>query len=86
MKSDIATWGPWYWGVSLCWIFALIMGPEVYALFTNPRNTLSDTIWTWLSVTTEQQNPWTAAHFLVFGGWLVLVTWLTFHFFFRRFT
>lgn len=81
----VATWGNWYWPIYLT-VMALGLSPEIYALATNARNTLSDWVWTELKVSVDQQLPWTAAHFLVFGFWLVIVTWLTWHFFFRRFT
>jgi hypothetical protein len=79
-------WGDVYWPIWLG-VMTITMGvPEVYALITNTRNTLSDWVWDQLNVTTEQQLPWTAAHYLVFGAWITVVSWLTWHFFFRRFT
>lgn len=78
-------WGNWYWSVWLWFTTATLLGPEIYALITNARNTFSDYVWRALDVTKDQQS-WTAAHFLVFCGWLTLTIWLTFHFFFRRFT
>lgn len=86
MMSDGATWGRWYWPAFLVLFASALLVPEFYALFSNARNTLSDYVWTGLDVSVEQQRPWTAAHYLVFGAWLTLVSWLTFHFFFRRFT
>lgn len=79
-------WGNIYWPIWLG-ITTLTLGiPEIYALATDAHNTLSDWVWRGLQVTKEQQLPWTAAHFLVFGGWIVVTLWLTWHFFFRRFT
>lgn len=80
------TWGTWYWPVWLAVMSVTLLAPEVYALVFNVRNTLSDWVWRELEVTTNQQLPWTAAHFLVFGAWLTVTAWLTWHFFFRRFT
>jgi hypothetical protein len=80
------TWGKWYWVV---WQLAMVVSlgiPEIYALATNTDNTYSNWIWSELQVTQDQQLPWTAAHYLVFGAWLTVVSWLTWHFFFRRFT
>lgn len=80
-----ATWGQWYWPLWMVFTSFTLLGPEIFALITNHQNTLSDYVWRGLDVTTDQQ-AWTAAHYLVFGGWVVLFSWLTFHFFFRRFT
>lgn len=79
-------WGDWYWPLWMVVVSVSLLGPEIYALSSDSRNTLSDWVWVKLQVTTTQQLPWTAAHFLVFGGWLTLTVWLTWHFFFRRFT
>jgi len=78
-------WGNWYWPAWLVIFTGTLLGPEIYALSARPQNTLSEWVWKQLQVSKEQQLPWTAAHFLVFGVWLVLVVWLTWHFFFRRF-
>jgi hypothetical protein len=78
-------WGKLYWPIWLGVVTLTFLGPEIYALIANVDNTLSDWVWRSLNVSRNQQD-WTAAHFLVFGVWLVLVIWLTFHFFFRRFT
>ena len=82
----ISTWGRFFWPWYLAVMSLLLLGPEIYALNTNPRNTLSDWVWTELAVSTDQQLPWTAAHYLVFWVWVVVFSWLTWHFFFRRFT
>lgn len=79
------TWGRAYWPIVLTVITLLIMVPETIALITNVNNTLSDWVWRALHVTRDQQE-WTAAHYLVFGVWVVVQSWLTWHFFFRRFT
>jgi hypothetical protein len=79
------TWGKLLWPIWLTLVTLTFLVPEIYALITNANNTLSDWIWRLLNVSRNQQD-WTAAHFLVFGVWLTLVVWLTFHFFFRRFT
>lgn len=81
------TWGPRYWPVVLIAGLVLILGPESFAVFTNWRNTLSEWVWTELKVQRDE-NPWnwSATQFLVFCVWLVTVLWLTFHFFFRRWT
>ncbi len=81
------TWGVTYWPI---WLFAALvtfLGPEVYALATNKQNTLSWWVWERLRiVANESPAQWTALDVLTFGAWLVLVFWLTFHFWFRKFT
>jgi len=84
--SPEVTWGRWYWPLWLTVTTVTLMGPEVFALTEHAKNTLSEWVWEQLSVPAEQQLPWTAAHYLIFGAWLTVISWLTWHFFFRRFT
>lgn len=81
------TWGNWYWPWWLGASVASFLAMEVYALVSKGTdNTLSNWVWTQLHATVrESMSQWTAAHFLVFGVWLVLVIWLTWHFFFHFF-
>lgn len=39
------SWGLIYWPAFIVAVLALFAGPELGALFTNPRNTLSDFAW-----------------------------------------
>lgn len=81
------TWGRWYWSAYLIAGSVAFLGPEIYALFTNFKNTLSDYARFQLDVTTPQQ-PFTshsAAWLLSLGAWLVVAFWLTFHVWFERF-
>jgi len=81
------TWGPLYWTIFLVVASAFFFAPEFYALFTNWNNTFSDFVWIELKVQ-RNQNPWnwSGTTFLIFGVWMLTWIWLTFHFFFRRFT
>lgn len=82
-----STWGNYYWPGFLISFFAMLIGPEIYALITNWKNTLSNWVWTFLNITKNQSmSQWSATDFLLFGAWMVTVTWLTFHFFLRKFT
>jgi hypothetical protein len=36
------TWGFYYWPIWILVLFAAFLGPEIYALVTNVKNTLSD--------------------------------------------
>lgn len=80
-------WGNAVWPLWLAAAVTTFLIMEVYALCTDPQNTLSWWVWRTLRITARTSPAnWSAADFLTFGCWMVLVTWLTFHFFFRRFT
>lgn len=87
MGLSAPTWGGWYWSVWLSAVLVTFLAPEVYALTTNSGNTLSAWVWRALHIMRDESAlSWSALDFLVFGCWLVLVAWLTGHFFFGRFT
>lgn len=77
-----------YWPAWLGVSVAAFLVREIWALASGDyRSTLSQWVWRVLKITTrESPANWNAADFLVFGVWIVLVTWLTAHFFLRRFT
>ncbi len=80
------TWGVYYWPIVLTVMTFAILGPELYALFTNVSNTLSVWVWTEMRV-----NPgdhfwaWTFGRLATFVIWCGLVFWLTWHFWFGLF-
>ena len=76
-----------YWPVWLTVSVGAFLVREIWALQTRrSQDTLSEWVWRILKVGVNKPlGDWSAAHFLVFGSWLVLFGWLTFHFFFRRF-
>lgn len=79
-------WGGSYWPAWLGLAVLTFLVPEIYALATNVRNTLSWWVWDQLHIAAgESPTQWSAVAFLTFGVWLVMVVWLTFHFWFRRF-
>ncbi len=81
------TWGVWYWPTLLSVLLVGFLPAEIYGLVTNPGNTLSAWVWRALKIARNQDwTAWSATDYLVFGCWVVLVTWLTAHFFFGRFT
>jgi hypothetical protein len=81
------TWGDWYWPGWLIALVLIFLPAEIYGLATGGQNTLSNWVWQHLKIATnERVINWSAADFLIFGCWLVLITWLTAHFFFRKFT
>lgn len=80
-------WGDRFWPIFLI-TFAIVGGTaEAIALIVNARNTLSFWVWNTLHVQRDI-NPWnwSATMFLIFGLWILVFSWLTFHFFFHRFT
>lgn len=82
-----SSWGDWYWPSWIIFNLASLGTPEIYALVTDWKNTLSNWVWTQLNITkNESISQWSAVDFLLFGVWMVAVTWLTFHFFLRKFT
>lgn len=82
-----ATWGNTVWPTWLSVFIGLFLAAELYALKTNSANTLSAWVWRILQISrNEPISAWGAGDFLTFGVWVVLFTWLTFHFFFGRFT
>jgi len=74
-----ATWGAWYWPVALIAVTVIIMGPEIYALITNVFNTLSWWVW-------RTDIKGTARWYLSLGAWITVTSWLTYHFWFRKYT
>ena len=82
------TWGRHYWPVFLIAVSLAFLIPEILALATNAKNTLSDYAWYELDITTPQEHfsAHTAAWFLSLGMWLVIAVWLTYHVWFQKFT
>jgi hypothetical protein len=81
---EAGTWGRWYWPIWMVATFLFFIGPEVFALITNWKNTLSNWVWVALRVKTGQSiTDWTAAHFLVGGMLIVVFGWLVGHFLFH---
>lgn len=76
-----------YWPLWLGVLTSTFLLREVWALASGRgADTLSEWVWRLLKIT-QHESPasWSATDFLVFGCWITLVTWLTFHFFLRRF-
>lgn len=84
----MSTWGNTYWPIFLGVSFLAFLGPEIYSLVSvGGANTLSQWVWTQLKITSnERMVQWSALDFLMFGQWITAVVWLTYHFFFHRFT
>jgi hypothetical protein len=71
VKAHLTPWA-WYW---LAWILAFL-GPELYWLWRNPANTLSEETWAFENLDKAQPFDfamWTDVHWAV-----ALVVWLLF--------
>lgn len=84
----IMTWGREYWPIFLIITSVAFLVPEIIALFTNTKNTLSDYAWFELNITVPQErfSAHTAAWFLSLGMWIVIAIWLTYHIWGEKFT
>lgn len=75
------TWGHAYWSIWAVAVFLSFIVPEVYALVTNWRNTLSASVWDLERFRTGQPiYQWSAGHLLFVGLMAVLFVWLSGHF------
>jgi hypothetical protein len=66
-------WGDYYWPRGLTVVSVAFLLPELYALFTNPANTLSDYAWRELHINASWGN---GAHSIAW--WCSLAAWLLF--------
>lgn len=79
------TWGSWYWPTAIIACLAIVFGPELYALFTNHANLLSDWIWNVLHVPRRGQPIMhTVAWYLTLIAFWGTALELTLHFWFRE--
>jgi hypothetical protein len=72
------TWGRVWWPVWIILTTCLFLGPEIYALVTNYRNTLSQYAWTELNVN-PHIHVHTIAWFLSLAGFVLAVIVLIAH-------
>jgi hypothetical protein len=73
------SWFSLYW---LAWLIAFLV-PELYFVFVNPNNTLSDTVWSLEGVNFAQPFDfamWTDVHWAIALGVWLLFAWLSLHF------
>lgn len=77
-----------YWPVWLVTFIGTFLIREVWALASGrPSDTLSDWVWRILHITSNEPiTSWNATDYLIFGVWVTIFSWLTWHFFFRVFT
>lgn len=77
-----------YWPIWLAVLTSSFLIREIWALASGrSHDTLSYWVWFHLKIAAhERVSEWSAADFLTFGIWIVLVIWLTFHFFLHEFT
>lgn len=81
------TWGKFFWAYWIIVTAVTFLGPELYALFTNVQNTLSDYARYQLNVTTaiSNQGIHTLAWWASFIAWVVFVAWITPHIWWAKF-
>lgn len=79
------TWARWYWPCALLAVLGILLGPEVYALRTNWRNTLSYWFWTLCNVEDhEALGARSFAWYITLALYIaVICVWLTFHLWFK---
>jgi hypothetical protein len=78
-------WGNWYWPAGLCVLSALFVPPELFALLTNPANTLSDYCWRELGVSRAMEiSAHGAAWWASLVAWLLFVAVITAHIWWRQ--
>jgi len=83
----VKLWGNTYWPAWLALLLVTFLPAEIYGLATGGKNTLSEWVWRTLKVTADESFwKFSATDYLVFGTWIVLVSWLTLHFFLHKFT
>lgn len=72
-------WQKW-WAIWASVSFLSFIVPELVAAFTDPRNTLSWTVWDLEGGSPgDSITKWTATHVLVGGALLVVLLWLIGH-------
>jgi hypothetical protein len=76
------TWGRVWWPVYLIIVSAAFLGPEIYALVSNWRNTLSQYTWHELNVS-PHVNTHTVAWTVSLVAWLMFVVVITAHIWWR---
>jgi hypothetical protein len=70
-----------WWSAYYCFWILMFLGPELYWVFANPVNTLSDQVWAFehLNMANPWFTQWTAVHWVVFVVVFLLWTWLLVH-------
>jgi hypothetical protein len=79
VNSPHLTWFSWYW---LIWLLAFLV-PELYWLYANPVNTLSDNVWSLEGINFAQPFDfpmWTSTHWGIAVLVWLLFAWLSLHF------
>lgn len=81
------TWGHVYWPWYLAVTAIGFLTPELYALFTNTDNTLSDYAWHELGVSLSTKPiVHSAAWLLTQGMFIVMAIWLVLHIWYHEYT
>lgn len=77
-------WGNWYWPAGLSVLSLLFVPAELFALLTDPNNTLSDYCWRELGISKALEvSVHGAAWWASLIAWLVFVVIITLHIWWR---
>lgn len=83
MINQGITWGRFYWPYFIILVTILFGGPEIFALITNPGNTLSDYSWAELHVGRSYPPLHTIAWFASLVMWALFTVLITWHIWWR---
>lgn len=83
MIKQAELWGHTYWPLFILAVSVFFGAPEIYALMTNPANTLSDYSWAELHVGRSYPPLHTLAWFASLVLWLLFVVVITWHIWWR---
>lgn len=77
-------WGSTYWPIGLIAASVAFLVPELYAVFTDPNNTLSDYCWRQLHIDRALEvSQHGAAWWFSLAAWLVFAVIITAHIWWR---
>ena len=80
----VPTWGLIYWPIGMVIVSLIFLPAELYALFTNSANTLSDYSWHELGIDKAVHVSYhTLAWYLSIISWALFVIIITGHIWFR---
>jgi hypothetical protein len=78
------TWGRVYWPIAMVGVFLFFVPAELYALFTNANNTLSDYSWHELDITKAFEISGNGvAWWASFISWIIFVIIISLHIWYR---
>jgi hypothetical protein len=79
--QQVMTWGKYYWPFAMLLVSVIIGGPEIFALITNPNNTLSD--YSWFELGVHKHFVPTISWYASFGVYIIVAVVLAIHIWFK---